>query len=32
MVNGRQVPIGGVPYDALKKIVEYQEKLDGVSQ
>ena len=32
MVNGRQVPIGGVPYDALKKIVEYQEKLDGISQ
>ncbi len=30
MVNGRQVPIGGVPYDTLKKIVEYQEKLDGI--
>jgi protein-disulfide isomerase len=32
MVNGRQVPIGGVPYDTLKKIVEYQEKLDGIQQ
>ena len=32
MVNGRQVPIGGVPYDTIKKIVEYQAKLDGVSQ
>lgn len=32
MVNGRQVPVGGVPYETLKKIVEYQEKLDGISQ
>ena len=32
MVNGRQVPIGGVPYDTVKQIVEYQAKLDGVSQ
>jgi protein-disulfide isomerase len=32
MVNGRQVPIGGVPYDSLKKIVLYQEKLDGITQ
>jgi protein-disulfide isomerase len=32
MINGRQVPIGGVPYDMLKKIVEYQEKLDGIAQ
>jgi protein-disulfide isomerase len=32
MVNGRQVPIGGVPYDTLKKIIEYQAKLDGVTQ
>lgn len=32
MVNGRQVPIGGIAYDMLKKIVEYQEKLDGISQ
>jgi protein-disulfide isomerase len=30
MVNGRQIPVGSVPYDILKKIVEYQAKLDGV--
>jgi protein-disulfide isomerase len=32
MINGRQVPVGGVPYETLKRIVEYQEKLDGISQ
>lgn len=32
MVNGRLVPIGGMAYDTLKKIVEYQEKLDGIQQ
>jgi protein-disulfide isomerase len=32
MVNGRQVPIGGLPYETIKQIVEYQAKLDGVSQ
>jgi protein-disulfide isomerase len=32
MVNGRQVPIGGVPYDTIKEIVLYQEKLDGIAQ
>jgi len=32
MINGRQVPVGGVPYDTLKKIVEYQAKLDGIKQ
>jgi protein-disulfide isomerase len=31
MVNGRTVPIGGAPYDVVKKIVEYQEKLDGIA-
>lgn len=31
MVNGRQVPIGGVPYDTVKQIVEFQAKLDGVA-
>ncbi|HEX4285881.1 MAG TPA: thioredoxin domain-containing protein [Terracidiphilus sp.] len=31
VVNGRQVPIGGVPYETLKQIVEYQAKLDGVA-
>ena len=32
MVNGRQVPIGGLPYETIKQIVEYQAKLDGVGQ
>lgn len=32
LVNGRQVPIAGVPYDTLKKIIEWQEKLDGIAQ
>lgn len=32
MVNGRQVPIGGLPYETLKQIVAYQAKLDGVAQ
>ncbi|HEX3893016.1 MAG TPA: thioredoxin domain-containing protein [Terracidiphilus sp.] len=32
MVNGRQVPIGGMPYETIKEIVEYQAKLDGISQ
>ena len=31
MVNGRLVPIGGLPYDTLKQIVQYQAKLDGVA-
>ena len=30
MINGRQIPVGGIPYETLKKIVEYQAKLDGV--
>ena len=32
MVNGRQIPIGGLPYDTMKKIIEYQAKIDGVTQ
>jgi protein-disulfide isomerase len=32
MVNGRQVPIGGLPYDTLKQIIQYQAKMDGVAQ
>ena len=32
LINGRLVPIGGVPYETLKQIVEYQAKLDGVTQ
>jgi protein-disulfide isomerase len=31
MINGRMVPVGGASYDILKQIVEYQEKLDGIS-
>lgn len=30
MVNGRQVPLGGMPYETLKKIIDYQMKLDGI--
>ena len=32
MINGRQVPIGAVPYETIKKIVEYQKQLDGITQ
>jgi protein-disulfide isomerase len=32
MINGRQVPIGGLPYDLIKQIVQYQAKLDGIVQ
>ncbi len=32
VINGRQIPIGGTPYDLIKRIVEYQEKLDGITQ
>jgi protein-disulfide isomerase len=32
LINGRQVPVAGLPYETLKKIVEYQEKLDGIQQ
>ncbi len=31
VINGRVVPMGGVPYEALKEIVAYQAKLDGVA-
>jgi protein-disulfide isomerase len=30
VVNGRQVGVGGMPYETLKQIIEYQAKLDGV--
>ncbi len=30
-INGRLVPMGGIPYDTLKKIVQYQAGLDGVT-
>ena len=32
VVNGRQVPIGGAPYDTIKQVVDYQVKLDGLSK
>lgn len=32
VVNGRQIPLGGVPYETLKQIIDYQAKMDGVSQ
>ena len=32
IVNGRQVPLGGVAYDTIKQIVLYQMKLDGLTQ
>jgi protein-disulfide isomerase len=31
VVNGREIPIGQVPYDFLKKIIVFQAKLDGIS-
>jgi protein-disulfide isomerase len=32
LVNGRQVPLGGLPYETIKQIVQYQMKLDGLTQ
>jgi len=31
VINGREIPIGQLPYDFLKKLIEFQAKLDGVS-
>ncbi len=31
LVNGRQIP-ANAPYDTIKQIVQYQEKLDGIAQ
>jgi len=31
LVNGRQIP-ANAPYDLIKQIILYQEKLDGVKQ
>lgn len=28
-INGRLIPLGGVPYDALKQIIAYQSQMDG---
>jgi protein-disulfide isomerase len=30
-VNGRGLPVTGIPYEMLQKIIEYQAKLDGVT-
>jgi protein-disulfide isomerase len=32
IVNGRLIPIGGIPYDTLKRIVDFQAKQDGIAQ
>jgi protein-disulfide isomerase len=32
VVNGRQIPIGGAPYDTIKQVIDYQEKLDGLTK
>jgi protein-disulfide isomerase len=32
MINGRAIPVAAVPYDLLKKIIDYQAKADGVTQ
>lgn len=32
MINGRMVEMAGIPYATLKQIVQYQAKLDGVTQ
>jgi protein-disulfide isomerase len=31
MINGRSIPVTAVPYDVLKKIIDYQAKTDGVT-
>jgi protein-disulfide isomerase len=31
MINGRQIPVSSIPYETLKKIVEFQAKLDGIA-
>jgi protein-disulfide isomerase len=30
LVNGRALPLTGIPYETLQKIIEFQAKLDGV--
>jgi len=32
MINGRMLPVGGVPYETIKQVIEFQEKLDGLTQ
>ena len=31
LINGRQIPLGGMAYETLKQIVAFQAKLDGVA-
>jgi len=30
-VNGRMLPLVGIPYDTLKRIIQFQATLDGVN-
>lgn len=30
-INGRLLPMGGIPYEVLKKVVAYQAQMDGVT-
>jgi protein-disulfide isomerase len=32
LINGRPFPMGGVPYETIKQVVQYQAKLDGVTK
>jgi protein-disulfide isomerase len=32
VINGRQLPIGGLPYETIKKIVQFQAAQDGIAQ
>ncbi len=31
VVNGREISIGGAPYEVIKQVIQYQEKLDGIA-
>jgi protein-disulfide isomerase len=32
VINGRQLPMGGLPYETIKKIVQFQAAQDGVAE
>ena len=32
LINGRPFPMGGVPYETLKQVVQYQAKIDGATK
>lgn len=32
MINGRMIPVSAVPYDVLKKIIEFQARQDGIAK